>query len=49
MLEKKVEKAVRDFGLIVLKRDQEIYQPPYEVSVPPSEVENYKAGGYEPK
>lgn len=49
MVEKKAEKVVRDSGLIVLKRDPEIYQPPYEVSVPVEEVENYKAGGYEPK
>lgn len=46
VVERKIEKAP---GLIVLKRDPEIYPPPYEVSVPPSEVENYKSGGYEPK
>ncbi len=44
-VEKKQEKAV---GFVVLKRDPEIYPPPYEVAVPPSEVDNYKAGGYEP-
>lgn len=49
MVEKKAEKVTKDSGLIVLKRDPEIYQPPYEVSVPVEEVENYKAGGYEPK
>jgi hypothetical protein len=49
MVERKIEKPVKDSGLVVLKRDPEIYQPPYEVSVPPQEVENYKAGGYEPK
>jgi hypothetical protein len=42
----KVEKAAG--GFVVMKRDPEIYAPPYEVAVPPSEVENYKAGGYEP-
>ena len=43
--EKKQEKVQ---GFVVLKRDPELYSPPYEVSVPPQEVENYKAGGYEP-
>ena len=43
--EKKQEKVA---GFVVLKRDPENYQPPYEVAVPPSEVDNYKAGGYEP-
>ena len=43
--EKKQEKAS---GFVVMKRDPEIYPAPYEVAVPPSEVENYKAGGYEP-
>jgi len=43
--EKKQEKAS---GFVILKRDPETYGPPYEVAVPPSEVDNYKAGGYEP-
>lgn len=43
--EKKQEKVA---GFVILKRDPEIYAPPYEVAVPQSEVENYKAGGYEP-
>lgn len=47
MAEKKQE-TPKAQGFVVLKRDPEIYPPPYEVAVPPSEVENYKAGGYEP-
>lgn len=45
---KRPVKAEKSAGYVVLKRDPEIYSPPYEVAVPPSEVENYKAGGYEP-
>jgi hypothetical protein len=45
---KKPAKAEKATGFVVLKRDPEIYAPPYEVAVPSSEVENYKAGGYEP-
>lgn len=49
MAEKKVEKvAEKATGFVVMKRDPEIYPAPHEVAVPPSEVENYKAGGYEP-
>lgn len=49
MAEKKVEKvAEKTTGFVVMKRDPEIYPAPHEVAVPPSEVENYKAGGYEP-
>lgn len=50
MAEKKpVEKVEKPTGgFVILKRDPEIYGPPYEVAVPPNEVENYKAGGYEP-
>lgn len=42
------EVDAQEAGFVILKRDPEIYSPPYEVAVPPSEVENYKAGGYEP-
>lgn len=35
-------------GFVVMRRDPEIYSAPYEVAVPPSEVENYQSGGYEP-
>ena len=43
--EKKQEKAS---GFIIMKRDPEIYPAPHEVAVPPSEVDNYRVGGYEP-
>ena len=29
-----------------MKRDPEIYQPPYEAYVHPDEVENWRAGGW---
>jgi hypothetical protein len=45
-IEKKQEAKSAEF--VILKRDPEIYPAPHEVAVPPSEVENYKAGGYEP-
>jgi len=49
MAEKKpVEKAEKAAGFVVMKRDPEVYPAPHEVAVPVSEVENYKAGGYEP-
>lgn len=38
----------KDTGFVVMKRDPEVYPPPYEVAVPHSEVENYKVGGYIP-
>lgn len=45
----KVEKTEKaPVGFVLMKRDPEIYSPPYEVAVPVSEVDNYKSGGYEP-
>lgn len=46
--EKKQEKAEVIPGFVVMRRDPEIYSAPHEVAVPPSEVENYQAGGFEP-
>ena len=38
----------KDAGFVVMRRDPELYPAPHEVAVPPSEVENYKVGGYIP-
>ena len=46
--EKKQEKVEKIPGFVTMRRDPEIYPAPHEVAVPPSEVENYQSGGYEP-
>lgn len=49
MAEKKADKAVeKSTGLVAMKRDPSAYPAPHEVYVPQSEVENYRAGGFEP-
>jgi hypothetical protein len=46
--EKKPLAAEKKADFVVMKRDPELYPAPHEVAVPPSEVENYRVGGYEP-